>query len=333
MADENDPPLGTEENKTVGKYTNSDRLGIALTCLAGAMAIILSLVEKTPFTVIGLLLLVVALLVYPVLHFAKRSMIRVGLLICAALVTAVFGWGVWPKHKISVPQITEAHPLEGQMATEKTTTQPTQQPIRPIKKNIGTKPTRQHATSNVPAPCLTPFRPGIFVTNGISENGTTALGFGSASRVTGINNTARSGAAMIDVGHLGTGNFDNNTTVGNSELLKADSADEVSVTNNTAYADPNARPGVPAIRPYNVGDWFDFLDDYEGFTGEKEEAKAESEVNHLRERLTLEWKSLPTEQRLANRKELEEVLTAIKGVNFNAHYRDWPPSFVTRPCN
>jgi hypothetical protein len=49
-----------EEVNVVRKYTTSDKLGIALACLAGVMAIILSLVERTPWTVAGLLVAMAA---------------------------------------------------------------------------------------------------------------------------------------------------------------------------------------------------------------------------------------------------------------------------------
>jgi len=54
------------------EYNTSDKLGIALACLRASWPIILFLVEKTPLTVILLLSLMVALAIYPILHFAKR---------------------------------------------------------------------------------------------------------------------------------------------------------------------------------------------------------------------------------------------------------------------
>src|ERR1039457_5068736 len=90
-----------EEEKHLGTYSPSDKLAIALTCLAGVMAIVLFLVEKTPLTVVGLLVAMVILLVYPVLHFARRPLIRGGVLILAMVGTLVFGWFVWPKNKLA----------------------------------------------------------------------------------------------------------------------------------------------------------------------------------------------------------------------------------------
>ena len=89
-----------EADKPVDGYNNSDKLAIALACLAGVMAIVLFLVEKTPFTVVGLLLLMVTLSVYPILHFVRRTNFRTAILACVTIGTLVFGWYVWPKSKL-----------------------------------------------------------------------------------------------------------------------------------------------------------------------------------------------------------------------------------------
>jgi hypothetical protein len=73
--------------------SDSDRLAIALTCLAGIMAIVLFLVEKTPATVIGLLLGMAALSVYPVWHFVRGRVARFVVLVCGVLLTVLFGRG------------------------------------------------------------------------------------------------------------------------------------------------------------------------------------------------------------------------------------------------
>jgi len=65
------------------------------------MAIIIFLVEKTPWTVASLLLLMVALLVYPVVHFFKPRVVRTLMFAVVAVATLAFGWGVWPKPKHS----------------------------------------------------------------------------------------------------------------------------------------------------------------------------------------------------------------------------------------
>jgi hypothetical protein len=185
----------------------------------------------------------------------------------------------------------------------------------------------------VTTPCRTPFRPGYFSNGNIYENGQTGLESSELGKITGTNNSARNGSAMFDVKQVGTANFDNSTTVGDAEILKADKVDKLTATNNRAYAGPRAMPAPESSHAFNVGDWFDFMEDYEQYIVNKDAAKAEAEIKRLRERLASEWDSLPPQRRLTNQKELEEVLAAMNGNSFNVHYRDWPPSFVPRPCN
>jgi hypothetical protein len=83
----------------------SDKLGIALACLSGALAIPLYLVEKTPYSVAGLLTLMVALCVYPILHFAKSRNVRIVLGILLVIGTVILGRVEWPKTKLSVAQV------------------------------------------------------------------------------------------------------------------------------------------------------------------------------------------------------------------------------------
>lgn len=178
-------------------------------------------------------------------------------------------------------------------------------------------------------PCSTPFRPGSFSSGNIVENGQTANESSAQSKITSANDTARNGGAMFDVKHVGTADFDHSTTVGNAEILKSDKVDKLKATNSLAL--PSLQPSM--AHAFNVGDWFDFLEDYEQSVVDKNAARAIDQIKHLRERLTLEWGWLPEPQRKANQKELETVLAAIKGVPFNPHYRDWPPTFVDRPCD
>jgi hypothetical protein len=86
-----------QDNKSNQKYTDSDKLAIALACLAGIMAIVLSLVEKTIFSVIGLLALMFGLCIYPIVHFVKATSARIELVAIALLGISAFGWTVWPK--------------------------------------------------------------------------------------------------------------------------------------------------------------------------------------------------------------------------------------------
>ncbi len=83
-------------------YSISDKLAIALACLAGIMAIILFLVEKTPTTIVSLLILMLALSIYPILHFVKRVGVRIAVFSLFAIGTLRLGWYVWPhEHSIS----------------------------------------------------------------------------------------------------------------------------------------------------------------------------------------------------------------------------------------
>ena len=84
-------------------YSTGDKLAIALACLAGVMAIILFLLEKTPVTMILLLSLMDALAVYPILHFVKGIGGRIAVFTLFIIGTLLFGWRAMPRsHSISV---------------------------------------------------------------------------------------------------------------------------------------------------------------------------------------------------------------------------------------
>ena len=80
-------------------YSASDKLAIALACLASILAIVLFLVEKTPRTIMGLLVAMGGLAIYPTLHFSRRAGFRIAILVCMLGGTVAFGWYVWPKTK------------------------------------------------------------------------------------------------------------------------------------------------------------------------------------------------------------------------------------------
>lgn len=95
------------------EYNTSDKLAIALACLAGVLAIILFLIEKTPATVLFLLLSMFALCVYPILHFAKRVVWRGLAFVGFGIGTLLFGWYVWPlNHPIASSAHTENTPVQ-----------------------------------------------------------------------------------------------------------------------------------------------------------------------------------------------------------------------------
>lgn len=150
-----------EEVKPMDGYSTSDRLAIALACLAGVMAIILFLVEKTPFTVVGLLVLMVALFAYPVLHFVPRINFRVALLACMLIGTIAFGWYVWPKSKLPSDQAgskstspesaaTANSPAQGVTATTTQTAKVNKAQTSTPAKPKRTKPVRHPATVSPP---------------------------------------------------------------------------------------------------------------------------------------------------------------------------------------
>lgn len=93
-----------ESAKRTERLSDSDKLGVVLACLAGVMGIILFLVPKTPATVAVLLVAMVGLSVYPILHFVRRSALRIGTLCCVVLATTALGCYVWPETGLSNDQ-------------------------------------------------------------------------------------------------------------------------------------------------------------------------------------------------------------------------------------
>ncbi len=120
-----------EEAKPVDGYSTSDKLAIALACLAGVMAIILFLIEKTPLTVVGLLVAMAALSVYPVLHFVRRINFRIALLACVAIATLALGWYVWPKSKLLSGNAGIKSTTTASTATEAPSQSPNPAPTQP----------------------------------------------------------------------------------------------------------------------------------------------------------------------------------------------------------
>jgi hypothetical protein len=95
-------------------YTTSDRLAFVLACLAGILAIVLFLVEKTPLTVAILLLLLLAFSVYPILHFVRRRRNRWTAFALIFLAVVCFGWKTWPR-KIN---LTDSTVISGQPSSQ-----------------------------------------------------------------------------------------------------------------------------------------------------------------------------------------------------------------------
>ncbi len=103
------------ENK---QWTWSDKLAIALFCLAAIMALILLWMNKTPLWAAITIAAMVLLIVYPVHHFLPGWKVRIpGLFVAWALI-GCFGWKIWPKStvevKASLPQPIIPAPLGSQ---------------------------------------------------------------------------------------------------------------------------------------------------------------------------------------------------------------------------
>jgi hypothetical protein len=92
------------------KYSYSDKLAIWLACAASILAILLFLIEKTPVSVVVLLVLILALTVYPILCFAKSPTARAICLIGTLLGTIALGRVVWPKAKL--PEVAAQTPSQ-----------------------------------------------------------------------------------------------------------------------------------------------------------------------------------------------------------------------------
>lgn len=88
------------------KWTWSDKLAIALTCIGAAMALILFVLEKTPLTIAVIIACVAALLIYPILHFVPSRKYRILFILVMIVAVCLFGWCVWPKR----PQISPIVP-------------------------------------------------------------------------------------------------------------------------------------------------------------------------------------------------------------------------------
>lgn len=120
--EENDRQVNREDQKTpvtppepalstgASKWAWSDKLAVALACLAGLMALALLWMEKTPIwagtTIVAMLLFVV----YPVLHFVPSWKARIPVWIIAWIAIGCFGWKIWPIKKSAPPPAAKVSP-------------------------------------------------------------------------------------------------------------------------------------------------------------------------------------------------------------------------------
>ena len=79
------------------RWSRSDKLAIALTCLAAIMALILFWIDKTPRVAGGTVAVMIGLVVYPVIHFVPSRKARLPVLLVVLALIALFGRKVWPK--------------------------------------------------------------------------------------------------------------------------------------------------------------------------------------------------------------------------------------------
>jgi hypothetical protein len=90
-----------------GKWTDSDKLAIALACLAAIVAIGIFWIEKTPFWAAGTIAVIAGLLVYPVVHFVPSGKGRIAVALVAGALLGLFGWRIWPPKPelhVAIPQ-------------------------------------------------------------------------------------------------------------------------------------------------------------------------------------------------------------------------------------
>ena len=137
---------------TSERWTGSDRLAIALACLAGVMAMILFWMTKTSLTA-GISILVIAmLLVFPIIHFVRTNHWRIIVFIVAAMLFGLFGWYIWPKRVLQSP-----HSAPTPIVQEEPTKSPSIQ--NPVKQSITKNNKKTSATDRVSTPSVTAIAP------------------------------------------------------------------------------------------------------------------------------------------------------------------------------
>lgn len=106
--DGNEAPLQSEA-ASMG-WSGSDKLAIALFCLAAVMAIVLYWIDKTSTTA-GISIAIIALfMIYPILHFVHKPRFRIISFGLVAILIAGFGWKIWP---VRATVVAEQPPTSG----------------------------------------------------------------------------------------------------------------------------------------------------------------------------------------------------------------------------
>ena len=84
-----------------GVTPKGDKLAISLLCISLIVSVVLFLVEKTPLTVVSLLLLIVALAIYPIWHFCRANWVRLTVFVIVIAGTFALGRHEWPRATIA----------------------------------------------------------------------------------------------------------------------------------------------------------------------------------------------------------------------------------------
>jgi hypothetical protein len=91
-------------------WSLSDKLAVALACLAAVTALILFWIDKTPLTAGISIACIAVLMIYPIIHFVRSRALRIVTFIVAALLVGVFGYKVWPLSSNVPPSLVEKGP-------------------------------------------------------------------------------------------------------------------------------------------------------------------------------------------------------------------------------
>jgi hypothetical protein len=87
-----------------GRYSAGDQLAIALACIAGAMTLVLFLVEKSRTSVTGCIVAVLFLSIYPIWHFVGRTRNAVLALVVCEGAISLLGSHLWCSAKHNDPR-------------------------------------------------------------------------------------------------------------------------------------------------------------------------------------------------------------------------------------
>jgi hypothetical protein len=96
--------------ETRTRWTWSDKLAIALACLAAAMALALLWMDKTPIWAATTIGCMAALVVYPVFHFVYSWSARIPVLLVVWGLIGIFGWRIWPHAVPPSPPVVASNP-------------------------------------------------------------------------------------------------------------------------------------------------------------------------------------------------------------------------------